>query len=965
MLYSHALEYRYQNILSCLEGKNCYFPIEIDTEYTHIANLIHPEVDYCTNICVQCRGINHDKTSIYTYPEIAHISRHKALQTEFVGWDYLRDLGLEITPLVLRYEDLNEPVPWIQVDCYSFFAVAEFPRVFRGQYREDYENILIHGVRNGGIDQGRRLRTYHREHGYYLNWIQTPWLVLIDNNIYSVRLSIYDTSATHGVTNYKNFCSNSGIVLPYKDNFTSEEKSRMLEMYRDRPDEFDNYAKGDLFNHQALIKNADKFSDIYKSLGLERYFTDPKLTIGATVSRIFEAGIYKLFDSPNVNKNIINLFCKYSSADYIKRLSTTGALNAKVDGGRCRNNRPLDTNHQGILCDIDISGCYGEGLRIQEYPLGIPTIFDYPRNSNPNKYLTLRAFLAKYKRYFVPGLWQARVSLKEGYLLEHKQDYLISWIPPQNISVIPTDTEINYTDQWWEIDDIGEIKIFNNEIQNAIITHDFLQWLDNVATGRQRKELLDNLVVVTAMWYSKKDRVNSITELVESHAKHKGYNTTIIDYLNQRQRKVFIQEECHKWYAVNLGELLVDKLLIERKKHPKKTPLNNLYKLCINTVYGDMVSPFFKVGNVVVGNNITARARSLAWCMEKGLNGWQTITDGCTFDVNEVAYPHQNRKLNGVNTVHLYDEKVVDHISFKSINICDNKDNYHEDSLVYKLDIENQLVLNQNNKEIATIENFSQLISQASIRHLRNSFPKLDILHLESHDVYGNSRKGLFEFEVKGLFTKGSFHGSANYMLCCGNDMKIAMRSYSKKPNKCINYDTKIDFYDEEILPAQEFLKSLSENIYSVPRSKVFIEEKVLKIGDYKNNYIKWQDTRVYPGCTVHNARLLREFSLSQFTFNNYKQYKSWLREYESLRRKYGQSYEMFYLNEDGTLAYQTMVEDVENAIRQGVMKFVSTKQRKHRNAYRDFAVHEQQECLDATKAAIRRLQKKRDIDKE
>ncbi len=377
-----------------------------------------------------------------------------------------------------------------------------------------------------------------------------------------------------------------------------------------------------------------------------------------------------------------------------------------------------------------------------------------------------------------------------------------------------------------------------------------------------------------------------------------------------------------------------------------------------------MVSPFFKVGNVVVGNNITARARSLAWCMEKGLNGWQTITDGCTFDVNAVSYPYKNRKLNGVNTVHLYDSCDYIKVLFKPLNTSVIKEYYQWDNPYYKLDEENQVILNLKDRRIASIEDFKELISQGAMEHLQDSFPNLDILHLKSYDVYGKARKGLFEFEVKGFFTRGTFHGSANYMLCYGNDAKIAMRSYSKKPRKVIKYDTKIDFYDEEILPGKEFLKSLSETPYSIPRSQVFIEEKVLKIGDYKNNYIKWHDTRVYPGCTVHNARLLREFSLSQFTFNNYKQYKSWLNEYESLRRKYSQSYEMFYLNEDGTLEYQTMVEDVENAIRQGVMKFVSTKQRKHRNTHREYEVHEQQECLDATKYAIRKLYKKRDSDR-
>jgi hypothetical protein len=76
--------------------------------------------------------------------------------------------------------------------------------------------------------------------------------------------------------------------------------------------------------------------------------------------------------------------------------------------------------------------------------------------------------------------------------------------------------------------------------------------------------------------------------------------------------------------SVNLGDLLVNRLLHERSKYSKSNPdemaLNELYKLVINTIYGDMVSPYFDIGNVVVGNNIIARARAMAWYMEKGLN---------------------------------------------------------------------------------------------------------------------------------------------------------------------------------------------------------------------------------------------------------------------------------------------------------------------------------------------------------
>ena len=961
MIYLEATDYRYSLPVTEITGQNIYFPVEIDTEYTHQADYKHQELKLCTNITAQCRAITETTGKIYDFPDIASYSRHKLIETNFVVWDYLKDLGLKITPLENGYENVPDTIPWIQIDCYAYFAIAEFPRVFLGHYAGDYDKLIVHSNTRTGIEQGRRLRTFHREGFQYLNWIETPWLILINNHIYSVRLSIYDTSAVHGITNYATFCSNSGVKLKYKDIFTKAEKAKMLDMYNLRPDEFDDYALGDLYNYDALLGNSDNFEKIYKSLGIQDYFTDPKLTIGATVSRIIESSINNLFHAEPDTNDYINLFCRFGSAEYLKNLSTTGAMNAKVDGGRCRNNRPTDTFLEGVICDNDIAGCYGEGLRVQDYPLGIPSILDYPRNTDNNEYLTLRQFLKKYQEQLIPGLWQARVSLRDGYLLENKQDYLASFIPPKSMRSLSTDDASHLTEKWWEIDAFGETKIFENEIINAVVTHDYMQWLAFIAVPKLRNELLDNLIVTTAMWYSRLDRVDSPIELIHAHAAHKGINTTEIKYLKGRQRKVSIQEECHKWFSINLGELIVDKLLIERKKYPKKTPLNNLYKLCINTVYGDMVSPFFKVGNVVVGNNITARARALAWYMEKGFHGFQTITDGCAFDLNKIACARENRKLNSTLSLHQYSGDNKQHLMFLPLQMTSSKETSNKGILRYIYHRRNIIkIYHDNSRETVDKDTFIQQVNKHSLIHLQYQFPSVDVLHKPSKDVYGNRRIGQFEFEVKDIYTKGTFHGSGNYYLVNDTHEKIAMRSYKKGVRRTIVLEDGelIDF--EMVNPAEKFLKSL-EHFDSIDRSNVFIKDRILKIGDYRNNYLKWSETRAFPGCTVFESRLLKEFSLGQFTFNTYQQYKSWQRQMIGLIKKYYQSYEMFFLDDEGNLNYQEMVEAVEKSIRADDTRYHYSRSDLNRNAHRKFKAHNESDCLDKSKDELDKLYRKRD----
>lgn len=943
------------NIFTTDSQGNLHLDIDIDTEYAHIAEPLNPKLKYCKNLTVQCRERHQDKGVIFAHPDIALEARHPVFETDFVVLDYLRGLGVDIEPIYAKSEKTTSDFPILQINLFAFFALAEIGRIFQGEYLRYIQLLLKFPDNNSGLRQTRRLIAFTQQGRKYYDYIYTPWLVSVNENVYRIALSILDTGAIHGKTSYKEFCHNSGIELEYKDNFTSEEKARMHIMYHERPKDFDNYALGDLYNYDALKLNSEKFEEIYKTLGLSEYFTPPKLTIGATVAKLFESGIHNLFGTEFKRSEIINKYCQYGSADRLKRENTTACLLAKVDGGRCRNNRPIETVHHGVLCDIDISGCYGNGLRIQTYPLGVPCILDYPRGYDCNKYLTLRQFLKKHNNDFLPGLWMARVTLKERYQLKYQQDYLMSWLPPNDINKMVTDSEFESTDQWWEIDNVGLIKIFKNEIHNAVITHDFVQWLENVATPRQRKELLDNLLVYSAGWYPKSLRVDTVEEMVKAHKNYKPKNTTEIQTKGKRRPKVAIQDMCHVWCGIELGELLIDKLLKERKKYPKKTPLNNLFKLCTNTVYGDMVSPFFKVGNVIVGNNITARARALAWCMEKGLNGWQTITDGCTFDLTKVPIARQKAKLSGENTIALYADNSKGDIQYKNLALEAYQTYTNNPNVI----ISNNEVIDQfycmdANSSDSKISTYSHAIAVSAWKHLQFCFPNLDVLHAPTQDIKNNPRIGQFEFEVKGLFVRGTFHGSANYSLTYQDD-KIAMRSYSKKPKSIVTFDDELEYLPEKGMPAKDFLLSLV-NPQSVARSKVFIDERILKINDYRNHKETYFDSRVMPGYTIYKPRILREFSLSQFTFNSHQQYKSWKSEHERLIRKYSQSYEMFFLNDDGTVNYQKMIEEIELAIRQGKKRFSDIDKKMHRNYKKLYQSHDESECLEKLKDNIEDL---------
>jgi hypothetical protein len=104
------------------------------------------------------------------------------------------------------------------------------------------------------------------------------------------------------------------------------------------------------------------------------------------------------------------------------------------------------------------------------------------------------------------------------------------------------------------------------------------------------------------------------------------------------------------WWAVPL-EGFIGRLVDARKlqkalsKDPSLTEqhreaakgLDGMLKLMINTLYGVMASRFFTVGNTVVANNITARARVAVWMLAKALRLRQCITDGGIYEHTAVC----------------------------------------------------------------------------------------------------------------------------------------------------------------------------------------------------------------------------------------------------------------------------------------------------------------------------------------
>jgi len=978
-------------------------PIVMDTEYWQA--LYDPtattHLEPRQGVTLQMRGVAEslEDATVLIYPaqrdycqEHNQPLRHKVFTHGFAGADFLQHHGYEVLLEHCADRLKKEKCPTIQFVVYAHMALVETGMMVQGA---DYLNDIYGAMRNNHIAFHRRLQASHSvkrkrsEHSRHKDFIPMfPWTLVVNGYRYNVELCLVDTVAVHGPASYKDLCANVGIKLSQKDEMHERGYiTKMHRAYNKVARIFDTYIIEDLRPEEALREWDKLVKNVYKLFDVPCYYRgEPRMTIGACAKDLLEAVVYQGAHIPSDDKEAREEFIKLclepgTAKTLIDEVMRTRCLLSKVDGGRCRNNAPTLAHILGALCDIDIKSCYGEGLRCQYLPIGRPMIKDYPIDNPLHLCQTLRQFLHEV-RYNTPdnelvyGLWHARVSTLEGYRLRYPQDYLQSWVK----YAVRDMRDIIWSQRLDDQDDViegldvksGTTKVFTREVHDAVVTSDVLDWLFYVCGPAQREELLDQLYVRAAMVYPRSERRTSPEEVIAAQRNPDKGSTSTFHFAYDSSATTNVDAPSYAWYGFRLDALMIDKLLQERGMHPKKLDagLNTLYKLLINSTYGDLTSPYFTVANPTVGNNITARARSMAWYAEKALNGFQTITDGGAFDLNRVVFPYQQTTIPAYQFVGLH------RVSNPRRN-CGIQFGALGGGASIKLEWDTD---GTKNIPLLTIAPGHALrgmdahhwIEDAAMKHLQLVFPHtgIRVLHKESKRLQFDDdthptrfdyidRRGLYSFELKQCYDEMTLHGPANYgVFQKGKMIDRAQRSYPRSKA-----------YVTTALVAEQLVRdqlynntdpgSVLHDTLRCPtrmiRQKVFVRSSILLPSEWRHGETStWRDSPLKPGDSWWKAGMLRELSLSQWTYETKEQWESWEKAGNKLRNKYGQSFEAFFLNDDQTLNYQQMIEQLDALVALGIsdpLAWFDT----HRHRTRDYAMtHPELAALHATQQHLR-----------
>jgi len=907
--------------------------------------------------------------------------------------DYLRLQGYDVK-LCKTDEDISK-LPVFEHCIYGHFLLAELFVMHRGEFAADLLGLVTSASKTkvgASISMNRRLAfTTGSRNGFQQDRILLPWKLTLEGHDYRFALAGFDTSAIHGVASYDDLLEATEQSTAIKRLLTKEDKSDILNVFITRPVEAELYAKGDLLVYQALVINDKNFRQIYFSLGVDKdLHTSPKMTIGSTVLQLFDSVVKTkadILDSKTWELWKERLMTPASAAYLRSRGLRTTTLMSKVQGGRCRNNRPNIVNLiDAVLADMDIDGAYGEGQRNQLFPVGKPeSLYDYELDSEHKHYYTLREALLLFgatqrtrkhkldlsKLELVPGLFFMLVSTLKP--LEFMQDFFCSWYADdaksegnlfhkmqqklaKQVANAESDTEREQTDQVNFNEEDGELKIHLREIINGVLTWDGLQWILETCSPKQRDELLDNLRVNECLFYSVHNRVDDVADVIDSYSNWKKKTTATRIKDGRGKRKRVDDGECHTWCAFNLGELIIDALLCNRKLYAKKTPMNTLYKLCVNTLYGDMVSKHFTSANVIVGNNITARCRMLAWVMEHGLHGFETVTDGTAFDLNNVPYAYFKDQLFAEDLTMLWTERDTvknrhirlaplagyKHIRLTWADYVTWDEEKSESKTAYApvltlvSDDDSSSVLEPTFKNDSQHPGCQKIASNPAMtwvnihtfKHLRRLFPGLDVLHKHTTKVKPRNisekdatpkyyrRLGQFAFEAKDFYESITVKGTSDYSLNNPNGSNIKMRSHELKKQH-VAMDLSDDYAVDS--PGKQLMNNIRKDPTRVERLKPAVKDGILKLSDFDNRREYYSERGLVPGDQIRKPMMVREFSLTQFTFHNRAQYLSWKKAIMQRKENYGQSLEAYFCNNDGTLNFRGMIAKVSEMVYKGV----------------------------------------------
>lgn len=535
-------------------------------------------------------------------------------------------------------------VPTIQLTFVGHFLPADFQR-FIG--RTFLESLLRRDVCCEGLEiSAQKLFTF-REPGRRTGaaGALVEYARLVDGRLFAIRVRMQDISLVFGSGSLDDH-SRTFLGMSKSEALTTKDKENMRRTFRKRTCDAYTYAIVDVATTLLVYEQMkEKDREIYQSFGFPEGSIPPlRSTLGSRVNdfliratRSVAAGSTTLTSGAAL-KNLMrdgghSLFERHPDASRFGRQTGT------VHGGLIYSRTPTRFWHEapGQIRDVDMAHCYADVLAGFNVYWGRPVIFEPGKDA-----MTLCEAVKIARRHADSDAWFIRASGE----IANAPNALIT-------STEGALTSRNYqarkrrraagrgatTDGRNPREHEGAHP-YSATVRSGVITS--TTWDIIQAMPRAIRRDYERLRAESIVLYPRKLVARDGAEydrLIAKHAQDEVPWRSVVDL--GRMEKVLVEQIDASYVALRFPVGDYARKLGEFRREKQRTAgmgsgAEKALKEQANTLYGVLGSRFKDACNFVAANVTTAQARAEAFALVQSLNGFQVITDGCTYRRDQI-----------------------------------------------------------------------------------------------------------------------------------------------------------------------------------------------------------------------------------------------------------------------------------------------------------------------------------------
>lgn len=577
---------------------------------------------------------------------------------------------------------------------------------------------------------------------------------------------------------------------------------------------------------------------------------DIRDTTGSNVADFIKDLIFQHFtknlDEPYSSLKILNYHLKLSHINNLQKLeyNNYGVQPLRTVGGLLYSRVQRFPIIKGLLSDLDEKSCYATAICHLNLYLGEAIITTFKNKKyKPTAKETIDFLTKNCPR----DGWFIRVSgqLKEAIntLILSDLDFTPKKVKVKTLwDINPARKSIGLFNAFKTNNPLAASTLLTSEIKFGLINADLwdcIKLLPDEWIAEFKSLLVESLVFIpNELICHSLDSLEQKTNFYPDDREIEKFDpkTGLKEITLQYSRKNLCLSFPISDYYLKLRE-------IRNQLKKTKNPVQEVYKLFLNSGYGALACIYLKVNNLLAANQITASARATSWMMTNYLNAFQTITDGCAFSWLHIPLHLTFKEILAQNPNYLidFDPNITnDFFNYKNAN-QDWIDRHFKDELArfYGVDL---------------------------------SYPPITKFDFELKDETFSDRESK---EIRStIFTDFYNTGSGNY-------------SKGINCSHVLIDGTEYDFYDFKKVKARSFKgenKELLnwyidalENGYKQPY--MYKERQIIKFGEgnklaikYLENYPEIDEISHPMGFNQMTYKLMKLITRSQFLFKNEKQ---------------------------------------------------------------------------------------------